>query len=76
MYRISIDLHGLTARDAKDVLKFNLDNLKKDTREVEIIHGYHGGDRLKRLVLSYSHPKIKKKIVGLNKGSTIYEIEK
>jgi hypothetical protein len=66
----------LTARDAKDVLQFNLDNLKKDTREVEVIHGYRGGDRLKRLVMGYSHPKIKRKIVGLNKGSTIYEIEK
>ena len=39
---------------------------------IEVIHGYHGGTQLQRMVRQVyaKHPKVKRLELGLNPGST------
>lgn len=73
-YSITIDLHGETSESAKKLLCSRLKSLPKDTRELVVIHGYHGGHILQDTVRKFKHPKVEKKILGLNQGETIFII--
>lgn len=75
-YSIEIDLHNHTVESAKALITYTLKNLPKGVREVEIIHGYHGGTALRNMVSKYSNPKIERKILGLNQGVTIFVIKR
>lgn len=75
-YSIKIDLHGFTAAGAKDMLAKRLQSLPKDTREVTVIHGYHGGTAIREAVRNFSHPSIERKFIGLNQGETIFMIKR
>ena len=49
----------------------------KDTDELEVIHGYHNGDRILRYIrFELKNPRISKKILGLNNGVTLIELKK
>lgn len=49
----------------------------KDTDEIEVIHGYHNGDRILRYIRTeLKHPRIDKKILGLNNGVTVLLLKK
>ena len=49
----------------------------KDTDEIEVIHGYHNGDRILRYIrFELKNPRISKKILGLNNGVTVIELKK
>ena len=49
----------------------------KDTDEIEVIHGYHNGDRILRYIrFELKNPRISKKILGLNNGVTLIELKK
>lgn len=74
-YFYTIDLHGHTKESAKKLLDFSMKNLASDVREVEIVHGFHQGTALRELVRKYKHPKIERKILGLNQGSTVFIIK-
>ncbi len=69
-YSIELDLHGHTTESAKAKLNDTLKHLPKDVREIQVIHGYRGGTALRDTVRKYSHPKIERKILGLNQGIT------
>lgn len=71
----TIDLHQLTLIEAKDELDRFMDRLTKDVEQVVVIHGYRHGQRLKRFVTNYEHPKIIKKLKTLNQGETIFRIK-
>ncbi|MDD6490407.1 MAG: Smr/MutS family protein [Clostridia bacterium] len=75
-YSIEIDLHGHTVESAKTLLNDSLKKLPKDVREINVIHGYRGGTALRDMVRKYSHPKIERKILGLNQGITTFIIKK
>lgn len=75
-YFYTIDLHGHTRESAKKLMDTSLKSLPSDTREVEIIHGYHQGTSLRDMVRAYKHPKVERKILGINQGSTIFIIKK
>lgn len=75
-YSIEIDLHGQTVESAKTILTNTLKTLPKGVREVSVVHGYHGGTALLNMVRKYSHPKVERKILGLNQGVTIFIIRK
>lgn len=75
-YSIKIDLHGHTIESAKSLITSTLKNLPEDVREVEIIHGYHGGTALRNMVSKYSNSRIERKILGLNQGATIFVIKR
>lgn len=74
-YSITVDLHGETVDSARRILTQRLKSLGKDTREVVVIHGYHGGTALLSMVRSFKHPKLERKIVGLNNGETVFIIK-
>ena len=49
----------------------------KDTDELEVIHGYHNGDRILRYIrFELKNPRIIRKILGLNNGVTLIELKK
>ncbi len=68
------DLHGLSAKDAKKKLDEIMKSLPGDVRELTVIHGYHGGTALRDMVRRYKHPRVEKKLLGLNQGSTVFII--
>lgn len=75
-YYMEIDLHGHTVDSARDLLNQKFKTLPKDVGEITIIHGYRGGTSLKNMVKNFKHPKIQRKILSMNQGSTIFIIKK
>lgn len=75
-YFTEIDLHGLNYNQAKEKLTKTLNSLPEDTGELTVVHGYKGGTVLRELVRKFKHPKIERKVLGLNQGSTIFIIKK
>ncbi len=75
-YSIEIDLHGHTVESARALITNTLKSLPGDVREVEIIHGYRGGTALCDMVRRYSNSRIERKILGLNRGVTIFVIRR
>jgi DNA-nicking Smr family endonuclease len=75
-YSVTIDLHGETRESGRKILTQRLNTLPKDTREVVVIHGYHSGTALQSMVRSFKHPKVERRIIGLNNGETIFLIKK
>lgn len=75
-YFMSVDLHGLTKEQARQKLLDTLKTLPRDVRELTVVHGYRGGTALRDMVRSFSHPKVERKILGLNQGETVFVIKK
>ena len=70
-----IDIHGYTAAEARKLLVQKI-NAAPSGCEITVIHGYHGGQALQKMVRNdLKHPRIKRKILGLNQGETILVIE-
>lgn len=66
-----LDIHGMTAYQAKIFLDSQLKKADKSIYRMRIIHGYHGGTALKELVCDYKyHPKVIRVEFGLNAGIT------
>lgn len=76
MKTISIDLHGMTSAEAKKRLLSVLKTCPGNIDEIEVIHGCNGGTVLLDMVRSLSHPRINRKILGMNNGITVYVIKK
>ncbi|MBQ3887334.1 MAG: Smr/MutS family protein [Acutalibacteraceae bacterium] len=74
-YFLTIDLHGHTTESAKKALDTALKTLSAEVHEVEVVHGYHQGTALRDMVRRYKHPKIARKILGMNQGTTIFIIK-
>lgn len=72
MKSISIDLHGFTSAEAKSYLLNELKKCPKNVTEIEVIHGCNGGQALLKMVRGFSHPRIERKILGMNNGITIF----
>ncbi|QAT51371.1 DNA mismatch repair protein MutS [Caproiciproducens sp. NJN-50] len=68
---LEVDLHGLTAEDAKRRLEHLLSSAGPEVKEVRVIHGYNSGQALRDMVrLRLKHPRIASKLVTLNPGET------
>lgn len=71
---MEVDLHGMDVADAKGHLK-NIIEFTRD-KQLTVIHGYNNGNKLMKMVQrEFKHKKIKRKIKGLNRGITIFELE-
>ncbi len=71
-----IDIHGLTVAEAGYELERFLEYLPDDTREVVVVHGYRQGKSLLRMVRNdFKHKKIKRKIISMNPGITIFLLQ-
>ena len=70
---ITIDLHDMELLEAKYHLEKLFETLPEDILEVVVIHGYRKGQVLLNMVRkSFKHPRIKQKVIPLNKGITIF----
>lgn len=77
MKRITINLHDMPLIQAQREMNRILKTCPKDTDEIEVIHGYHNGDRILRYIrFELKNPRISKKILGLNNGVTLIELKK
>lgn len=75
-YFSEIDLHGMTSAEARKTLDETLKKLPKDVRELTVVHGYRSGTALRDMVRRYKHPKVERKVLGLNQGTTVFIIKK
>lgn len=72
---IEIDIHGMTVQEAREYLKKELSSLPKNALSVTVVHGYHGGTKLKDMVKNFKHERIKRVEVGLNQGETTFYLK-
>ncbi len=75
-YFMEEDLHGLSCAQAKERLDDIIKRLPSDVGELTVVHGYRGGTALRDMVRKYKNPRIERKILGTNQGSTIFVIRK
>jgi len=68
----TVDLHGMTAEEAKKHLTKLLKTLPDRITELVVIHGYHRGDLLQQTIRGrgFRHKRVEKKIFSLNPGET------
>lgn len=69
---VEIDVHGMTWHQAKIFIDSRINKAKKDTYVLRVVHGYHGGTKLKECIRKEyrNHPKVKRVEVGMNQGAT------
>ena len=73
---IDLDLHGLRRDEAMREIDRALDEADYTTYQIRIVHGYHRGDSLSRMIREEYryHPKIRPIIPGDNPGITVLVI--
>lgn len=71
---VELDLHGKTAQEAKRSVDTALGAAGKDVYRIRLIHGYHGGTGIKRMLWEeYAYgrePKVIRLEPGVNPGIT------
>ena len=70
---VKIDLHGLTQEEAIKVIDRELANAGPTTYQLQLIHGYNRGTRLRTMIYDeYKYDqKVKRIIPGDNPGITV-----
>ncbi|NLP25941.1 MAG: Smr/MutS family protein [Clostridiales bacterium] len=72
-FTLTVDLHGMTVTEARSELLRVLKSCPKHIKEIDVIHGYTKGQALQNLIRrEFSHPKIERKIITMNNGSTTF----
>lgn len=70
---ITVDLHGLTVAEARAKLRQVLQHCPASVTEIEVIHGFHSGQALQKLVRKdFQHARIASRSFGLQGGITNY----
>lgn len=70
---ITIDLHNMEVEEARYYLDKLFETLPNDIWEIVVIHGYRKGQVILNMVRKdYKNPRIKQKIIPLNKGITLF----
>lgn len=70
--RVTIDLHDMELLEATYHLEKLFETLPINIKEIVVIHGYHKGQVLLNMVRKdFKHPRIKKKVIPLNRGITL-----
>ena len=68
---LEVDIHGMTAGEAKRGLEQLLTRADKSVSEIRVIHGYNSGQVLRDMVRrQLKHPRISAKLISLNPGET------
>ena len=70
---VKIDLHGLTQDEAINVIDKALKKADNTTYQLQLIHGYNRGTKLREMIYDWYKydPKVKRIIPGDNPGVTI-----
>lgn len=67
---VELDIHGMTVQQAKKELQSVLKACPKSVKEVDVIHGFNGGQALQKYVRGFKHPRVERVVIGLNGGKT------
>ncbi len=69
---VEIDIHEMNQHQAKTYIDSQLKRAKKSTYRLRIIHGFHGGTKLREMVRTQyrKHPKVLRVEIGVNPGET------
>lgn len=69
---LEMDVHNMTAYQAKTTIDYQLKAVDHSVYRIRIIHGFHGGTTLKKLITEeYSHHRKVLRIErGINAGVT------
>lgn len=71
---IEIDVHGMRTEEAVTAVQKKVEQAGSGTYKVRVIHGYHGGTRIRTAIreeFSYGRePKVKRITMGDNEGIT------
>ena len=70
-----VDLHTLTKEDAKIELINAINSADIDIKCLVIIHGYHGGTVIKKLVRKEFNSEYILEKINLDAGRTIYKLK-
>lgn len=71
--KVTIDLHDMELLEARYYLDKLFETLPENILEVIVIHGYRKGQVLLNMVRKdFKHPRIKQKVIPLNKGVTLF----
>lgn len=71
-----IDLHDMQLLEAMYYLEKFLDTLPNEVKQVTVVHGYRKGQTILNMVRKdFKHPKILKKVIPFNKGTTIFYLK-
>ena len=74
---MEIDVHGLTVDMAKREIERQIASCSQDIKRVIVVHGYQNGDAIRTMVQSRNgirSKRIKRKIMTMNRGITIFEL--
>jgi len=75
-YNLTVDIHGMTVMEAKKELTNLLNKCDKNTKEIDVLHGFHGGTALRNLVRKdLKHPRLVRRILTMNQGMTTLVIK-
>lgn len=73
--KVEIDIHNMKYAEAKKYLEQFLSKANGNVKEVTVIHGYSSGTVLQQMVRkNLKHHRIKHKILSMNPGVTILEL--
>lgn len=71
---IELDVHGMRTEEAVDAIQKKINIAQKNIYRIRIIHGYHGGVRIKTAIreeFGYGRePKVRRIAPGPNDGIT------
>lgn len=73
----TIDIHGYTVEEARREIEKTIAKLEDNITELVVIHGFHSGNRLKKLLSSPNgirSNRIKRRKYSMNQGETILEL--
>ena len=70
-----VDLHTLTKEDAKIELINAINSADIDIKCLVIVHGYHGGTVIKKLVRKEFNSEYVAEKINLDAGRTIYKLK-
>lgn len=75
--QMTVDIHGMHAREARFRLDMLIDNAPEEVKEIIVIHGYSHGQVLKNMVRSeLTSTRIKTIRASYNAGQTVIELRK
>lgn len=75
-FTLTADIHGMTVNEAKKELTHLLSTCDKSIKEIDVLHGYHGGTALLNFVRKdLKHPRLVRRILSLNQGMTTLVIK-
>ena len=75
-FTVEVDIHGMTVIEAKRELEKLLNTCDNSIKEIDVIHGYTGGQALLNLVRKgLTHKRIVSRMLSLNQGVTTLKIQ-